>query len=305
MRRINRGATIPPDGYRLLAAVSILLCFSAFLVAEGFLAAVIYFLVFTCTTILSLAFWMHFFPYKFPRGSARIRHFFQGIFRNNPPFAVLSNANFDLDYFALRRKPHIPLLVVDNNSAVVIKTPDERRHVLCNDSFDLEPGTEICHIFERRPGLISLEPNSFSAGNPINPMQKILSCKTADGAQLTPLLKVYYRLQCNHDSVRAQRDFAALSHQLEKEKVQGLVTKPIESMIAEAVITAFAGIAESTNLRETGLASGDTGILIAHFQGLLDTPGSLLDSLMPEDVKKYQHILRVYTLRIVLRELWL
>ncbi len=280
---------------------------------------VFFFIFFLFTYSASLAFWLYLLPIDMPPGKSKFSFFWASIFKHEQPFAVVTDAHFDIDYFALQRKPHFPALIVDDNSVVVIKSANNQRKVLCGGTFDLKRGSVISHIFDLRPGIITVgpktDPNHRTTISRRNAIEKdshsttihdqSFTFQTADGAEIAALFDIFYRLKYKNQSRQSRVNILALSALLERDHQTGNSRSHLEAKVGSIIAAAFRDSMALITLDDFNHASRSKRDLISFFQSKVDSANFLTNSSKQDPKNRQFSLLQAFELKIVLQEIWI
>jgi hypothetical protein len=237
--------------------------------------------------ILSLLFWAHFLPFQHDGNTSTLAIFrilLGRILSTGKSIQSVKNGSFDPDYFALRNKPAIPALLIDEHSAVITKAKNGKRSLLFCGLWPLERKTIIMHVFHLLPAAFTFGPESkhnpftqtFSAKNNLRSGKALHTdiertrCLTSDGIALIPVFNVIYRIKQPHELENGMREWLAFSAILESINVFGNVTHQIEDMIGEHIASQLKEMIASFTWAEIEQAASSHGKMIAYVQHKID-----------------------------------
>jgi len=197
---------------------------------------------------ISMLFWISFIPFRYQGNTDTLqllKHHIRHGFLRNDAIKRVDDGNFDADYFALRDKPQISALLIDNHSAVAIKDGASKRGIFFDGLWQLKPQTSVLHVFDLQARTFTLGPDSshnpFTAsGHPSRSMRENQAnliaadrtrCQTSDGVELVPVVAVCYRLISEEPRNKISRRLLAFSAYLEGEGRFGDGSALIESIL--------------------------------------------------------------------------
>jgi len=237
---------------------------------------------------LSLLFWAYFFPYRHKNKTDKtplFRILLDSVIGNDRSIQSAKDGTFNPDYFALRSKPAISTLLVDENTAVITKNANGKRCLLLGGLWTLRRKTAIFQVFDLRPAVFTYGPDSRR--NPITQNQhqdnlrsgktqqiglERTRCVTSDGVELIPVLKIIYRIKHPSELEHNSRDWLALSAFLESAHVFGNVAHQIEDMIGAHIANHLKQSINTVSWDQIERSASSQDKLIAYFQRIIDQP---------------------------------
>ena len=243
---------------------------------------------------LSLLFWSYFFPLQnnSKAGTMPMLRILPGSLSiHGRSIQAVKNGSFNPDYFALRSKPAIPALLIDEHSVVITKDENNKRGLLLSGLWTLNKNTTIVHVFDLRPAAFTYGPDSRQ--NPIARDQshkdnlrseKTLHidlertrCVTADGVELIPVLKIIYRAKHPHELKRGIREWLAFSAFLESANIIGNVANLIEDMIGTQIANHLKESIGIITWDQINQAATSREQLVSYFQHMIDQTAYPID----------------------------
>jgi len=270
--------------------------------------------------ILSLLFWAHFLPFQHDGNTSTLAIFrilLGRILSTGKSIQSVKNGSFDPDYFALRNKPAIPALLIDEHSAVITKAKNGKRSLLFCGLWPLERKTIIMHVFHLLPAAFTFGPESkhnpftqtFSAKNNLRSGKALHTdiertrCLTSDGIALIPVFNVIYRIKQPHELENGMREWLAFSAYLESVNVFGHVTDQIEDMIGGTIANSIKQTIASKTWDQIEQGAPSREKLIAYIQRMLDLPaddsgGYGQNHLLPTAWRN------IFTISVTVEQVW-
>ena len=238
---------------------------------------------------LSLLFWAHFLPFQHDGDSGRLPIFrivMGRFFNSGKSIQPVKDGSFDPDYFALRSKPAIPALLIDEHSAVITKADNGKRSLLLGGLQPLDQKATIVHVFHLLPAAFTFGPsgnhnplthtasarNSLHSGKALHMDIERTRCLTADGIELVPVFNILYRIKAPQELENGTREWLAFSAFLESANATGNVSHQIAQMIGGQIANQIKQMMASTSWEQIEQAAPSQEKLSAYIQRMLDQP---------------------------------
>jgi hypothetical protein len=282
---------------------------------------VIWISFFSGAYVASLAFWVHFFPWHFDLSQDNwqiLRSLVSCSVSKNKTVNSIKNGQFDRDYFALKAKPFISYLVIDENSAAVMKNSHNTSFVLFSGSWHLNRGDCIQHVFDLRPAAFLFGPdtnrNPFTVFQQTNENLRELNslgleikntvCQTSDGVKIVPVFKIFYAWKQADRSDSLIRQLLQVAMVLESANYAGEAKKQLEGMLGSLVAERFSEVAKTIEFNAIQAPGQKPGQAPPFFQHLLDNSDFLIKSMRASENKIVIPFSELFSLKIDLWHLW-
>lgn len=266
----------------------------------------------------TIYFWVRFIPFITP---GKYNFFklaytiFSITFNRRRTLYRVESGIFEKDYFSLKHKPPIHVLLIDNQSAVISKSRISGKRLLSQGFWQLRRGEEVTHVFDLRPTQFYWGPNtsqnpfhisksfssSFVKANTLSLALECTKCKTKEGRTIAPAFSVFYVIKPCAMLDSSENNLLSLSNQFNNQGITGQLKTAINTSIGKMITRQFKQVVTETNFL---LTHKDQQNIRRHFQNQLDDRIDLFQLIQVTEDPLEKHLLTCIALRVYLTEVW-
>jgi predicted DNA-binding protein YlxM (UPF0122 family) len=315
----------------LIFTLAIALIFFPFFILNSISSTILYLSLLFISIGSSLFFWVSFVPF-FPKSFGEILNTIQmlilSIFRSTKSAYHIQAGKFDRDYFVIQDKPKLDILLIDENSVVIVINNVGKKRVFPPGYHFIKRGEQVLHTFDRGFHHFFWGPRETKNPNrnqipdlDLNQTHlhslRVAQTKwqTKDEITVIPLFSIFYDFSSLAGNKQLEEMSLNISDYFSANNINGELQIEIKNLIGEHVTNIWKVLLENTNTKQlispTDQISSFMDDILIKINTIINTKTSkntsdshkleefnLLESFMP--VKQWEPL----NIRVFLNNIW-